>query len=168
MVDHATPDAVRHYLERAGHLVQVIADAPDPERCLAVQLAPDMFDTGFNLAVGIGFAARALCPPAGLDVPPLPEPVTLSVLHALHREVTAIIGPINAADLTRHVEHVAGEARLSHAPADYITRFALPNMIFHLTLAYAALRQHGLPLGKADFDGLHIYTPRSVRTDICT
>ena len=101
--------------------------------------------------------ARSARPPAGLAIPPLPEPVTLTVLHILHRDLTATIGPITNADLTRQVEQIAGEARLFHASADYITRFALPNMIFHITLAHAALRQEGLPLGKADFDGLHVY-----------
>jgi hypothetical protein len=34
---------------------------------------------------------------------------------------------------------------------DYLTRFALPNFYFHVTMAYAILRAHGVPLGKPDF-----------------
>ena len=53
--------------------------------------------------------------------------------------------------------HRAGEAALEQGAADYVARFALPNLLFHLAIAYAALRAGGVPLGKADFDGLHRY-----------
>ena len=35
--------------------------------------------------------------------------------------------------------------------ADYLTRFALPNFLFHATTAYAILRNQGVSLGKPDF-----------------
>lgn len=35
----------------------------------------------------------------------------------------------------------------------YLTGFALPNFYFHMTTAYALLRQAGVPLGKRDFLG---------------
>ncbi|CAM3350115.1 DUF1993 domain-containing protein [Asticcacaulis taihuensis] len=36
---------------------------------------------------------------------------------------------------------------------DYLTGFAIPNMFFHVTTAYAILRHSGVPLGKADYLG---------------
>ncbi|MBK5284853.1 MAG: DUF1993 family protein, partial [Bacteroidia bacterium] len=36
---------------------------------------------------------------------------------------------------------------------DYVTKFALPNFYFHLTMAYAVLRKNGVELGKGDFLG---------------
>ena len=36
---------------------------------------------------------------------------------------------------------------------DYLTGFALPNFMFHVTTAYAILRHNGVPLGKLDFLG---------------
>lgn len=36
---------------------------------------------------------------------------------------------------------------------DYLTVFVLPNFYFHLTTAYAILRNQGVPLGKLDFLG---------------
>ena len=35
--------------------------------------------------------------------------------------------------------------------ADYLTRFALPNFLFHATTAYAILRNQGVSVGKPDF-----------------
>lgn len=36
---------------------------------------------------------------------------------------------------------------------DYATAFVLPNFFFHVTTAYALLRQHGVPVGKLDYLG---------------
>ena len=36
---------------------------------------------------------------------------------------------------------------------NYLRHYALPNLYFHLTAAYALLRQAGVELGKADFLG---------------
>ncbi|WP_303829881.1 DUF1993 domain-containing protein [Asticcacaulis taihuensis] len=35
----------------------------------------------------------------------------------------------------------------------YLTGFAIPNLFFHVTTAYAILRHSGVPLGKSDFLG---------------
>jgi hypothetical protein len=34
---------------------------------------------------------------------------------------------------------------------DYLKHWALPNLFFHLTTAYAILRHNGVPLGKQDY-----------------
>jgi hypothetical protein len=56
----------------------------------------------------------------------------------------------------------AGESRRISLPywdglwlsgRDAVLRFALPNLYFHLSTAYALLRHNGVPLGKADFLG---------------
>ena len=36
---------------------------------------------------------------------------------------------------------------------DYVLGFALPNFYFHITTAYALLRQKGVPVGKMDYLG---------------
>jgi hypothetical protein len=35
----------------------------------------------------------------------------------------------------------------------FLTGFALPNFLFHITTAYAILRHNGVPIGKLDFLG---------------
>ncbi len=35
--------------------------------------------------------------------------------------------------------------------ADFLTGFAIPNFMFHASMAYAILRSAGVPLGKVDF-----------------
>ncbi len=57
----------------------------------------------------------------------------------------------------RQVESDAGRAWLQMPLRAWIHEFALPNFCFHLTAVYLLLRQQGLPLGKAQYDGLHRY-----------
>ncbi len=42
---------------------------------------------------------------------------------------------------------------LNFEGAGYLTSFALPNFYFHVSMAYALLRQAGVPLGKRDYLG---------------
>jgi len=149
--------SVEHYLDQAKHLLERLEREPEAEALMAIQLAPDSFDTGFHLAVAIQFAARALCLPAGAAVPDIEEPYSLKSLRRLHMAVSNSIANAPAPDWSVQVRHLAGEARIEQATTDYIARFALPNMLFHLTMAYAGLRHGGVRLGKADFDGLHAY-----------
>ena len=145
--------AVQHYLERIDHLLERVSKEPNPAGLLETRLAPDAFDTGLHFAIAIQFAARTTCPPAGRPVPDIPEPPTLADLIDYRRDVSTCLASITPADLVASVSHVAGKAELKQDVADYITRFAFPNMLFHLSQAYAGLRQAGMVIGKADFDG---------------
>ncbi len=146
-----------HYLSRCRHLLQIVAAQEDASRLLYLKLTPDTFDTGFHLAVAIQFAARGVCPSAGRPVPEIPDVTSVGALLTFEAETRALLETIPHGDMTCEVRHTAGDTQLTQDAPDYVVRFALPNMIFHMTIAYAALRQHGLPIGKADFDGLHVY-----------
>ena len=156
-VEDALVRSVNHYLGQAEQLLAILEHEPEVEALMAIQLASDSFDTGFHLAVAIQFAARALCLPAGTKVPEIEEPYSLGSLRTLHEAVAKSINDVRGSDWTEQVGHVAGEAQLEQSTADYIALFALPNMLFHLTMAYAGLSHGGVTLGKAGFDGLHEY-----------
>ena len=153
----AVPETVRYYLDRIAHVLEMLSREPDPQRFLAIRLAPDSLETAVNFAIAIRFAARVLCPPAGREPPDLPDVYTCESLLSYKAAIDRIIAPIAASDLRHPVSHIAGLAQIEQEPADYITRFALPNMIFHFTMAYAGLRHGGMRIGKADFDGQHRY-----------
>ena len=57
---------------------------------------------------------------------------------AANREITFPLGPNNKG-------HMKGD--------DYLNHFVLPNFYFHLTAAYAILRQCGVDIGKQDYLG---------------
>lgn len=155
--DDVLISSIRHYLDQSGKLLEIVTQRPDAADLLAVQLAPDTFDTGFHLAVAIQFAARAVCIPGGATVPEIIEPYSITSLHSLHREVLEALDNAHSIHWTSKVSHVAGNVHMTQTAADYVLRFAFPNMLFHLSQAYAGLRLSGLAIGKADFDGLHEY-----------
>lgn len=55
------------------------------------------------------------------------------------------------------VTDIAGEAEVHLSGNRFAHEYALPNFFFHLCMAYAILRHEDVPLGKADFDGFHLY-----------
>ena len=72
-----------------------------------------------------------------------------------------MLSQVEPADLEgREAEIVtdrAGLADIALPAACFVVDYALPNMLFHLTTAYAIARWEGVKLGKADFDGWHRY-----------
>lgn len=151
------PKTVKYYLGQIGHILSLLESEPEAERLLSIRLAPDMLDTGFNFAIAIQFAARALCIPAEKEVPEIPDTFTTASLVRFLGEVSERTAPISEADFIETVSHRAGEADLVQNTADYVSCFALPNMIFHISVGYAGLRHGGMAIGKGDFDGLHHY-----------
>ena len=154
----AVPDTIKYYLDRTARLIQLVSDEDDPGGLFAISLAPGMISTGLHFAVSIGFAARALCPPAGIQAPEVPQDISCTSLLEFHSSVSKLIAPIGTENLHLPVSHRAGEADLLQNPVEYVSLFALPNMIFHFSSGYAGLRQGGMNIGKADFDGFHFYS----------
>jgi uncharacterized protein len=146
----ASVPVFRHYLA----CVAEMAERAGPE-ALEARIA-DAFPAGQQFATAAGFALRVACPLAGREVPDLPQ--ALGPRLAVAR---AMLGAMSPGDFDgaedRIIRHRAGEADLEQSGADFLHLYGLPNFFFHLTMGYAALRAAGLPLGKADFDGFHIY-----------
>lgn len=115
-----------------------------------------MFDVRTQFFAVAGFALRATYPLAGRDVPVLQGDAGARLAQA-----QSWLSQLTEADFTgaeqRVITHRAGFADLEQPAAVYLRDFALPNLWFHLSMAYAGLRAAGVALGKADFDGLHAY-----------
>lgn len=146
----ASVPVFRHYLAR----VAAMAEKAGPE-ALDARIA-DAFPAGQQFATAAGFALRIACPLAGREVPDLPQ--ALGPRLAVAR---AMLGAMTPADFegaaTRVIRHHAGFAVLEQTGTEFLHLYGMPNFFFHLTMGYAALRSAGVPLGKADFDGFHIY-----------
>jgi hypothetical protein len=55
---------------------------------------------------------------------------------------------------SRPEKTLRGTRELRFKGQQYLVSFALPNLYFHATAAYAILRHCGLPIGKRDFLGM--------------
>lgn len=144
---------------RAEHLLDRALSEPDG--LLEQQLVPHSFDCGVQIRTVTIFALRLVKTPIGQDWS-LSEngrtPENLRNQFEGARADIAALTPIDYADVAkRTVRHKAGDADISQTSEDYIVNFAIPNLWFHLSMAYAIMRHSGVDVGKADFDGLHQY-----------
>ncbi|QDY69839.1 DUF1993 family protein [Qingshengfaniella alkalisoli] len=151
-----------HYLARVDTLLDKIDAAPDGAAFLSARLAPDMFPVGVQLRTAAGFSLRIAMALAGRDVPDFsdvtPDLDGLRGFVGRSRAALDALSPEAFVDATdRRYAHRAGFADLDQDAWAFLCQYGLPNMMFHLSMAYAGLRQAGLDLGKADFDGLHVY-----------
>jgi hypothetical protein len=167
----ATVPVLAHYLRQLQtqldkarlHLEARGADEGDEAALLARRLAPDMFGLAQQLRTAAGFAQRICAPLAGLEAPALAEAPGLAGAHRLIGQALDFIEGLDPQALRaaagRRIRTRAGEAEFELAAEDFVQRYALPNFFFHLGMAYALMRQAGVPLGKPDFDGFHRYPP---------
>jgi hypothetical protein len=157
----AVPPA-QHALRQGAHLLDLVARTGDAATLLSARLTPGMMTAGEQLRTTAGFALRATFPLTGRAVPALSAATDLAGLRQFFADVATKVASLLPADFagaaTRMIAHRAGEAELVQDGATYLHRFAIPNLWFHLAMAYAILRARGLAIGKADFDGWHRYS----------
>ena len=84
-------------------------------------------------------------------------PADLAGLKAKVDDAIARLKAVDPAALDAREGHDAcfkfGERRMDFTAEDYLLSFAQPNFFFHASMAYAILRNRGLPIGKRDFIG---------------
>ena len=135
----------------------VAARGYDEQALVQYRLAPDMLP--FKIQVCIACDAAKLCAArvGGLDAPKYDN--TENTLAELITRIDNTVNwlqtvPVSAMegqegkDITFPVGKTA--TRTLNAEA-YLKTWALPNMFFHITAAYAILRHNGVTIGKADY-----------------
>ncbi len=155
----ASVPVFRHYLGRMRGLLSRIGGN---DAILSARLAPDMLTCAEQFATAAGFSLRSTYPLVGEAIPDFPDlgldadGLEARVQFADDRLLALEPGAFEGAE-TRRVQHRAGFAELDQSGQEYLTLFGTPNFLFHLSMAFAILRQNGVEIGKADFDGLHDY-----------
>ncbi|MGN6827615.1 DUF1993 family protein [Paucibacter sp. M5-1] len=164
----ASVPVLARYLRRAQAWLdkaaaQLDAAGGSEAALLQTRLAPGMFTLAQQIHTAAGFAQRACAPLAEVEMPALGQgdAASLAELQARLARALAFVESLDAAALRaaagRRLRTQAGEAWLELESAEFLQLYALPNFFFHLGMAYALLRQAGVPLGKPDFDGWHRY-----------
>lgn len=132
------------------------------DAALQSRLAPDMLPFATQVQMACNFVLRACYPLAGQSVPPYgdfaDDFVGLLTRIAYVQQLAEDLEPalFNGAD-TRMVQDLAGNAVVQLPGQAFLLHYALPNFFFHVTTAYAILRNQGVPLGKEAFDTFHRY-----------
>jgi hypothetical protein len=95
---------------------------------------------------------------AGIEAPRYEDvEFTFAELQARIAKTTAFLQTLDARQIDgtegKEISFKSGGRELKMSGLDYLAKYVLPNVYFHVTTAYAILRHNGVELGKADFLG---------------
>jgi hypothetical protein len=130
----------------------------DPQALIGCRLFPDMFPLGRQVQIVSDTAKGAVARLAGVDVPSYPDVETsFAELKERCARTTAFVTGFTPEQIDgsedREIVLKLGPNTVTFKGQQYLLAFALPNFFFHLTTAYAILRECGVPVGKRDFLG---------------
>ena len=154
------------FLRMLTNLDQLLAKAEDnakargfdPDLLVAQRLAPDMRPLSAQIQLASDSAMGAMARLSGGTPPAMPD--TETTIDQLRARIAATIDyvksvPAEAVDGSEERDVVlrTPSGDIPFKGLAFLTGFALPNFLFHVTTAYAILRHSGVPLGKLDFLG---------------
>jgi uncharacterized protein len=161
-----------HYLERLNAFVdlaeahtkiQTPSTTVTESDILSARLATDMLPFEAQIATAANFTSRACYPLAGQPIPPYGEfPASFDGLRARLQRATSLLNSLPPDSFQHAASRIltsqAGNATVSLPAQEFLLLYAVPNFFFHVTTAYAILRNQGVKIGKEHFDGFHAYS----------
>ncbi len=131
----------------------------NPDAYLQARLFPDMFALTQQVQVATDFAKSVPARLAGVEVPKLED--NEKTFADLQARITTVLNFINGLDeklfadaASRDIVLRPGTPKERHLSGQaYLLNYGLPQFFFHVTTAYALLRQGGVEIGKKDFMG---------------
>ncbi len=131
----------------------------DPDNYLQLRLAPDMLPFVSQIRIASDAAKGCIARLAGQEAPKFDD--NEASIAELRQRIQMTIDyvasvPASAVDGSEDREIVIPLRNRDPLKMDgraYLAHFALPNFLFHCSIAYALLRHAGVALGKADFLG---------------
>ncbi|HEY0334553.1 MAG TPA: DUF1993 domain-containing protein [Stenotrophomonas sp.] len=143
-----------HLLEKAGAHAQ--SQGLEASSLIDARLAPDMFPLSAQVQRASDTAKLSAKRLSDLPAPSMEDNET--TFDALQARIRATIDylqsiPSDALDADRRITLKFGSLQAHFDSARYIAEFALPNFYFHITAAYAILRNQGVAIGKLDYLG---------------
>ena len=129
----------------------------DEAALLEARLAPDMRPLPAQFQMASDSAKNAIGRLAGIEAPSMADTeASFAELKERCDRTIAFIQSVDPATIAAGEDRQV-ELRFPNGMGyrwvgrDYLTGFALPNFLFHVTTAYAILRAQGVTLGKPDF-----------------
>lgn len=125
---------------------------------LNARLFPDMYPLTRQVQIATDMSKGAAARLAGIEIPKYEDnETTFAELHARIAKTIAFIDTVKPAQFagseSREVIITVRKVDLKFTGQDYLLRWVIPNVYFHVTTAYNILRHNGVELGKADFLG---------------
>jgi len=129
----------------------------DPGALTQYRLAPDMLPFTRQILIACDAAKNGVSRISGVEAPKFDDTeTTLAELKTRIEKTLAYLKTVPASALdwteTKEITFPAGRdvTRTMECEA-YLKHLLLPNLFFHVTMAYAILRHNGVELGKKDY-----------------
>jgi uncharacterized protein len=125
---------------------------------LSARLFPDMLPFASQVHIATDFARGTCARLAGAEPPSIEsdEKTLAELISRVERSIEYVKsvkpGDIDGSE-TRVIERPVRGVPRKFNGLNYLLGFALPNFYFHLSIAYALLREGGVEIGKTDFIG---------------
>jgi hypothetical protein len=122
------------------------------------RLAPDMLPLKNQVYIATDGAKGCGARLAGVEIPKYEDvETTLPELKARVAKTIAFLKTLDrksfAGSENKDIVLKFPNATLEYKGGDYVNKFVLPNVYFHITTAYGILRNRGVALGKTDYLG---------------
>jgi uncharacterized protein len=123
---------------------------------LAARLAPDMLPLTRQVQIASDIAKNSVARLAAQDPPRFEDTeTTIEQLRARVARTIDFLKSVPASALegsdSRDIKVPLGDRTLELKGVDFLQRWAIPNVFFHVVTAYDILRHNGVELGKRDF-----------------
>jgi hypothetical protein len=120
------------------------------------RLAPDMLPLKNQVYIATDGAKGCGARLAGVEIPKFEDTeTTFSELKARVAKTIAFLKTLDrksfAGSENKEIVLKFPNATLEYKGGDYVNKFVLPNVYFHITTAYGILRNKGVALGKPDY-----------------
>ncbi|MGE0371118.1 MAG: DUF1993 family protein [Gammaproteobacteria bacterium] len=162
MYQACVPPLTRTLNNLGGLLEKAAAHAEarkiDPAVLIGSRLYPDMFPLARQVQIASDNAKGCAARLAGLDPPRYEDTeTTFPELTARLRKTVDFLATVRPEQIDgseeRTITLVMRHGTLTFPGQTYLLNYALPNVYFHATTAYAILRHNGVEVGKQDFLG---------------
>jgi uncharacterized protein len=130
----------------------------DPSVLVTSRLAPDMLPLSKQVQIACDISKNSAARLAGMEPPRFEDnEKTFEELRVRIGKTLDYLRTITPAQLEgaedRDIKVPSGEKTMEFKGLDFVQRWTLPNVFFHITTAYNILRHNGVDLGKRDFLG---------------
>jgi hypothetical protein len=134
-----------------------VSNDQEPEKLLHASLFPDMFNFTRQVQIATDFAKGVSARLAGLDVPVYEDNETtfseLQTRIAKTLQFIATVKPqqINGSEDREIITRPGTPKEKKFNGESYLLHYGIPQFFFHITTAYAILRNNGIEIGKRDY-----------------
>jgi hypothetical protein len=144
-------------LATLDHILTEAEKHPNSASFPQARLYEDMNPLTFQVYAATRFSKKVLARLSGEGpIESDNDLVSFEDMHARIAEILELLGQADKDTVNRHGEEVATTELPSVGPMDitgkaFAMGAAIPNINFHVSMAYAILRKEGVPLGKRDY-----------------